>query len=762
MTDFKTSLIVNKQVPQFVREDHPKFISFLEAYYEFLENEQFTNGTSQLNDVTTQLKKLRYITDIDRSLDDFEDRFMNMFAPLIPKDTAISKDFLLKNLFPLYNSKGSKKSFELLFRMLFGEEIAITSPKNNILKCSDGKWKIEKIIRVSPNIESYYIGDDTTTEFKLAQAISSNEYSVYVNDILQTTGFFIKKELKKIIFDVPPTINSIIRIVYLNFDISLLNTRKIIGETSNASAIIEKINVRNIGGDYYFQIYIDDKTLTGSFLNGESLICDIVSNDTLINIRMETLSQLDRIDIVNPGAKYNIGDPVTILDVAPTPAIAIINDVESGTVEDIIVLNGGAGFKVDNDVLAIGISNTSFKGDVLTVDSTGRNSLNTVTVYIDTISDYANVVLSNTNYGFPVVGTENTNTTIINALSTLILTDLGTITSVNLTISTISSVEGLYVEPSTVSGNIKLNDLGILGKINIANPGLNYANGEYLQFTNRSGDYSGRNANAHISEVAANGSILRITINNGGSGYTQGLLPTITISTANGSGANLIATSIMGDGESLQGVLPRDENGNLVYAGQIKSIKILDSGAGYAFSPRIDLSGSGDGSATANAIIQDSVQSLDGRWISSDGILSSDTSRLQGRNYYINYSYLISSQVEFKKYKKILHDLMHPAGMIDYSEYLINTTITSNIEPSNVISVAKSISGTVNTNSSIYIIGTNTKFIVSNTNGILIPGSNISINNTIRTVNTIISNTMLTVTNAYSFTANSQELTIIT
>ena len=48
MSDFRTSLLVNRQVPEFIREEYPLFISFLEAYYEYLENKQGT----QLNDLT--------------------------------------------------------------------------------------------------------------------------------------------------------------------------------------------------------------------------------------------------------------------------------------------------------------------------------------------------------------------------------------------------------------------------------------------------------------------------------------------------------------------------------------------------------------------------------------------------------------------------------------------------------------------------------------------------------------------------------------
>lgn len=61
MTDKLTSLLVNHQVPEFVREEYPLFINFLEAYYEYLEQKQGT----QLNDLTAKSKDLRYISDVD-------------------------------------------------------------------------------------------------------------------------------------------------------------------------------------------------------------------------------------------------------------------------------------------------------------------------------------------------------------------------------------------------------------------------------------------------------------------------------------------------------------------------------------------------------------------------------------------------------------------------------------------------------------------------------------------------------------------------
>ena len=115
MADLKTSLLVNRQLPEYVRDDYPLFLSFLEAYYEFLENQQ---GTEK-NDLTTKAKNLRYVSDVDTSIDDFEDNFFNTYATLVPKDIAVDKAFLIKHILPIYLSKGNEKSFKLLFRMLF-------------------------------------------------------------------------------------------------------------------------------------------------------------------------------------------------------------------------------------------------------------------------------------------------------------------------------------------------------------------------------------------------------------------------------------------------------------------------------------------------------------------------------------------------------------------------------------------------------------------------------------------------------------------
>ena len=241
----------------------------------------------------------------------------------------------------------------------------------------------------------------------------------------------------------------------------------------------------------------------------------------------------------------------------------------------------------------------------------------------------------------------------------------------------------------------------------------------------------------------------------GGQGYVQDNFPSITISSANTSAvnANVEIVSIMGDSELISG------NTSTV-VGQIQSIRVTDTGSGYEFLPAVDLSQSGDGTATAEAVIERSYVSFPGKWNSSEGILSSLDRKLEGLNYYTDFVYVTSVQVEFSKYREILKGLLHPAGFKQYAEYPINRTIDTNISLSSDKQV--SVSGRVNVNSSIHVTGTLTKFVTANSRGILTVGSNISVNNQIRTVNAITSNTSLTVSSAFTTNANSQSLIIVT
>jgi hypothetical protein len=126
---------------------------------------------------------------------------------------------------------------------------------------------------------------------------------------------------------------------------------------------------------------------------------------------------------------------------------------------------------------------------------------------------------------------------------------------------------------------------------------------------------------------------------------------------------------------------------------------------------------------------------------------------------------LLSSATEFSKYKKVFKDLLHPAGFEVYAELTrldeleaTPATLETLVAPTTI----KTLSGRVNVaNVSIYVTGSGTRFNVANSLGIISIGSYIAVNSQIRVVSSIISDTNLAVTSAFTITANNEELLVV-
>lgn len=829
-TDLRTSLLVNRQVPEFIRDEYPTFITFLEAYYEFLEQKQGT----QANDLITQAKNLRYISDVDASISQFQKNFINTYAPLIPQDAVSDKAFLIKNVLPLYLTKGNIKSFELFFRLLYGTEVTITLPKDNILRASDGKWTVENVVRIDNEVYSYYVGNGTTKQFTLAQQVTETDVNVYINGVLTTSGFYILKEAKEIVFNVAPANGAEIKVAYDDFDETLFTNRKITGLTSGATAIVERAAPRLITQQTSIELYIDEASLLGSFLNAEVITTDIFADDgeTLITIRSDTVATLSSITVTNGGASYNVGDPVTIIGGAPqTPAEAVVSEVSIGFADAATVGYGGAGFELAGVITAFNDDGTITLASGA-IDTSGVSSANSYTLFTDTINAYANIVLSNSNYGFPstvIPSGENIATRLVDAFSKATITDIGPIVNVSIIYSgTDTSNLTIDADGAKYANTFDIKTFGSIGRIDIVSGGSNYKIGDELVLgANPTGTY-GRGFAAAVTNTNASGAITRIEIQPsriigsanttagnvvvvgngtdfinelaigdriminsearyvnsilsstslnvnvaftrtsterkvgvydryliGGQGYIQNNFPSVTVSSAAGASANLQITSLMGDGERL-GLTTS------TVAGEITKIRVTNPGVGYQFIPTIDLSNRGDGTATAEGQIERSYVSFPGKWVGSDGIISSLDRKIEGLDYYIDFTYVTSVATEFSKYASILKDLLHPAGFKNYAEYPLSRPVDLTLTVESA--VAQTISGLVSTNAnSIIVTGTSTKFNVANSLGIISIGTQISINNQVRTINAIVSNTSLTVSSAFTTNSSAQTLIIIT
>ena len=128
------AVALERQIPEFIREEYDLFVKFIKAYYEFLEQ--------------TQMRNLEDIGSIQNTLDEFIDRFKKQLSFLFPTNSLVNERFILQRIGEFYKTRGSKESFEFLFRALFNTQADIFYPSTQILRPSDGKWVQEKSVFV--------------------------------------------------------------------------------------------------------------------------------------------------------------------------------------------------------------------------------------------------------------------------------------------------------------------------------------------------------------------------------------------------------------------------------------------------------------------------------------------------------------------------------------------------------------------------------------------------------------------------------------
>ena len=129
------AVALERQIPEYIRGEYELFVKFIKAYYEFLDQ--------------TQQRDLEDIRSINKTLDEFVIRFKKELSVLFPTNGLTNERFILERIREFYKARGSKESYQFLFRALFNKEADVFYPSTQILRASDGKWIQEKSIFVA-------------------------------------------------------------------------------------------------------------------------------------------------------------------------------------------------------------------------------------------------------------------------------------------------------------------------------------------------------------------------------------------------------------------------------------------------------------------------------------------------------------------------------------------------------------------------------------------------------------------------------------
>ena len=134
------SPLIQAQFPSFYEEEGPIFIDFVKSYYKWLETE---------NQQLYYSRNLLEYRDIDKTIDAFVVHFKETYLKDIPLGTSVDERFLVKHILDLYQNKGNEQSVKLAMRALFNTAASVYTPGNDILKPSDGIWRLPRYLEVS-------------------------------------------------------------------------------------------------------------------------------------------------------------------------------------------------------------------------------------------------------------------------------------------------------------------------------------------------------------------------------------------------------------------------------------------------------------------------------------------------------------------------------------------------------------------------------------------------------------------------------------
>lgn len=560
LDNHKTSLQIPQQLPEFVRDDinYETFVSFLEAYYQWMETAQASNSaitTAATSDegLTYASKNLQTYSDIDTTLDGFVDYFINDFLPYIPADALTDRTKLLKISKELYKTKGIESSFKFLFRALYNSSAELFLTSDTILKPSDGKWIITKSLRINSSDVNWLLLNNLRLFGETTKSYATVDYATIVGS---KTEIFISN----------------------------------IQRLFHSGEIVRVVDNNNL--DVYFyggQVYLQNSGVT------------IPEGATTLTSKIVGVISSIKINPNDRGQFYHTGDPVIIkgglnteID-NPIGASAVVGVTTSGSVKSVVVVDGSNGFRLkpNSEITFSGGGGIGTEAEIEFLDE--ENLTQVGFIGTDSLGIAANVVIGDASHietynMFAHPGVSNTNSRLIDAFHFTSFT-VGPIASVHL----ISQGGGYSSAPEVIAhsyydtdiGQSELSLIGMLQPIRIVNGGTNYSNTDTIEIVGGVGEgaYANLTVNATGTIVGVDyifaDANTNITYPLGGFGYTAIDLPTVIITTEYGEGAKLIVPGIMGDGAKLYPTTDK--------VGQISTIDVTNAGEDYISTPTVYL-----------------------------------------------------------------------------------------------------------------------------------------------------------------------------
>jgi len=717
------SPFIAQQFPAFYRDQGPNFVAFVKAYYEWLE---------QTNQAVGHARSLLDYQDIDTTAEQFIKHFKYQYIQSLPDTAVVDKRLLLKHVLDLYRAKGTPRAVELLFRVVFDEDIEIYVPGEYIFKPSDNTWRVPRYIEVSSDprlldLVGTQIQNPSNTAVAMVESVESkivNGRTVNVVEISNVKGEFQRGDRIFQTKDATFTRNNTLRITGSltaiavsqggeNFSVgdildvvgSGIEAKARVSEISNTFTGSLSYSILNGGTGYTTNAVVTVKStyilnlggLQGDISVGQSVADSTTAANGIVSFANS--SQVQVVDYSNT-ISFSVGSSL----IGPT-GNAVITRVLGGS-------GSGGIFRVGSltNRTSVTFNNTRIGSYLSTSLDSGVDSFSLTLSSIsgtfspgDTVTGVANVVqlegftlttqqvangesLSNSSLGITglyVYRADGSRISCTGAES-----DLNSANLVSGTILVGNTSSALY-ELIIPARKETINGSGIVSTVNSTAVTLSSVNGYFIETKTLTDANTG--ATATISDVVRlsdwdleDSAVVRDNLDT----LILGGLPLITLEIGTisslsqvnpGSGyvtrpfinvnePRIAALDIFDENDTLQG------NNAVIGAtisggnGAITAVEVIDSGYGFLDNESVTLQSANNASPVSGSSIVYRSGRGRGRWLNRKSF-ASDIMFIQDGLFYQNYSYQVIAQRMLSSYEGLVRDLTHPAGVALFGAY---------------------------------------------------------------------------------------------
>ena len=384
----KISNLINSQAPEFVLEQHPKFLEFIKTYYAFMESAELvvtsvqTTDGIQLETETAQENELILDgsrIDTDRTQLDAGDKILlesSAFGKFTRGETVTGQTSNATATVLGEDLDNNRLFISAQDKFIIGETILGASsnasavvnnyrpnPVNNIQELLNFRDPDKAISNFLTKFRNEFLN---TLPETLSSGIDKRKLIKNVKSLYRTKGtnkghaVFFKllfglesetiypRENMLRVSDGKWDTQKILRAIGTIGDTADLIGRTITGETSEATAIVENVFKFQIGANEISEFILNEDSIIGTFQTSE-VIRGTSTDDDDIFIKATVTGIPTTVTISNDGSLYSSEDIVTVTG-GGQGAIIQVDAVGRSGITEFVIDSAGTGYEIGDDL----------------------------------------------------------------------------------------------------------------------------------------------------------------------------------------------------------------------------------------------------------------------------------------------------------------------------------------------------------------------------------------------------------------------------